>query len=318
MSHDTPTADRDAPHPSQKSQTIRRVGYIGLGIMGRAMAMNLLRAGFELTVWNRTASRCEPLAQQGAQVADSPMDLAARGPDVICINVTDTPDVEEVIFGPQGIARGAKPGLIVVDHSTISPQAARDFAHRLAQQGVTLLDAPVTGGDRGAQAGTLSIMVGGPAEAFERLRPLFQAVGQNIVHLGESGLGQLCKACNQIAVACNLLGACEALALAQKGGLDLQKMIQVVAHGAGGSWQLANLGPKIAQGDYAPGFMVDLALKDLAIVADAARQHRLPLSGTALAESYLRAASASGSGRLGTQAMAQTLEQLGAFRYSKR
>ena len=298
---------------------IRSIGYIGMGIMGRAMAANLVKAGFAVTVWNRTASKCEALKERGATVAGSPRALAQAGPEVICINVSDTPDVEQVIFGEDGVASGARRGLIVIDHSTISPVATQDFARRLDERGVTLLDAPVSGGDVGAQKGTLSIMVGGPDEPFARCRPVFEAVGKSITHLGPVGMGQVCKACNQIAVACNLMGVCEAMAMARKCGLDVGKMIEVVSGGAAGSWQLANLGPRIAGGDYAPGFMIDLALKDLAIVADTARQRALPLAATALAESYWRAVKADADGhdggRLGTQAMAKTLEKLGGFRF---
>lgn len=297
-------------------QPIKTVGYVGLGIMGGAMAMNLLGAGYELLVWNRTPGKCELLIGRGAKMVKSPADMAANRPDVICINVTDTPDVEAVLFGETGIARSAQQGLIVVDHSTISPVATQDFAKRLAEVGVTLLDGPVSGGDVGAKAGTLSIMVGGPAEAFARCLVLFEVVGKQVTHVGKAGMGQVCKACNQIAVSCNLLGVCEALALAHCSGLDLTKMIQVVSGGAAGSWQLANLGPKIAAGDYDPGFMIDLVLKDLAIIAEAARAQKLPLSGTSLAEDYFRSAAAGGAGRMGTQAMAKTIEQLGSFLFA--
>jgi len=296
---------------------IKSVGYIGLGIMGAPMAANLLKAGYDLIVWNRTASRCKPLADRGASVAGSAAAVAEAGPDVICINVTDTPDVEHVLFGDQGIVSGAKEGLLVIDHSTISPGATQDFARRLEASGVTLLDAPVSGGDVGAKQGTLSVMVGGPEEAFARCRSLFEAVGKNITHMGPVGMGQVCKACNQIAVSCNLLATCEALALAKQSGLDLSRMIEVVSGGAGGSWQLANLGPKIARGDHDPGFMVDLVLKDLAIVSDTAREHKLPLAGTALAESYFRSVAANGGGKLGTQAMARVLQMLGDFTFAK-
>jgi 3-hydroxyisobutyrate dehydrogenase len=295
---------------------IRRVGYIGMGIMGRAMAANLLKAGFDVTVWNRTAEKCGPLAEAGAKVADSPAAMAADRPDAILTNVSDTPDVEAVLFGEHGVIEGAAAGLIVIDNSTISPVATQQFADRLSGRGVTLVDAPVSGGDVGAKAGTLSIMVGAPDdEVFARCLPVFQAMGKSITHVGPTGMGQVCKACNQIAVSCNLLGVCEALALAKRSGLDLKKMIEVVSGGAAGSWQLANLGPKIADGDYAPGFMIDLVLKDLAIVADTARKHHLPLSGTGLAEAYFRAAKADGGGELGTQAMAKTLEKLGGFEF---
>jgi len=303
------------------TQEIRKVGYVGLGIMGEAMAANLLKAGYELIVWNRTASKAKALAAKGAVVADSPADVIAKGAQVVFINVTDTPDVEQVIFGENGIATappevGAGDGIIVVDNSTINPVATQEFAARLADQGVDFLDAPVSGGDVGARNGTLSIMVGGSEETFTRCLPLFEAMGKSINHLGPAGMGQTCKACNQIAVSLNLLGTCEAMALAKRSGLDLKKMIQVLASGAAGSWQIANLGPKIADGDLDPGFMIDLVLKDLAIVSDTARQHKLTLTGTALAEGYFRAAAAAGHGRLGTQAMSKILEELGQLKFS--
>ncbi len=300
------------------SDPVRTVGYVGMGIMGAAMARNLVKAGFEVTVWNRTKSKCDPLADLGAGVAASPQAMAEAGPDVILTNVTDTADVKQVIFDDGGILAGARTGVILIDHSTISPVATQQFARRLADKGVTCLDAPVSGGDMGAQNGTLSIMVGGDEAAFKRCLPMFEAMGKSIIHLGPAGMGQVCKACNQICVTLNLLGVCEAMALASRSGLDLGKMIEVVSGGAAGSWQLANLGPKIAAGDHAPGFMVDLVLKDLALVAEAARAQKLPLSGVSLGESYFRSVQSDGGGRLGTQAMARTLERLGNFSFGKR
>ena len=294
---------------------IQHIGYIGLGIMGTPMAINLLQAGFRVTVWNRTASKCRSLKDAGAGVADSPRELARSGPDAICINVTDTPDVESVLFGNQGVAEGAQPGLIVIDHSTISPQATQRFSEQLAEQDVTLLDAPVSGGDVGARRGTLSIMVGGPKEAFDQCLTVFEAVGERITHVGGPGMGQVCKACNQIAVSCTLMGVCEAMALASKSGLSLKKMVEVVAAGAGGSWQLANLGPKIAAGDDQPGFMIDLVLKDLAIVAKSAEAQHLTLSGTEVARRYFQRAADQGHGRSGTQAMARAIERINGFTY---
>ena len=300
------------------SDAITKVGYIGLGIMGKPMAGHLLAAGLKVSVWNRTTSKSQELKDAGAIVAASPAAMAAAGPDVIFLNVTDTPDVESVLFGEHGIATAARPGLIVVDHSTISPVETRTFARRLTESGVTLLDAPVSGGDVGARAATLSIMVGGPEEAFSRVKPLLDTVGKSITHLGPVGAGQNCKACNQAAIASALLGVCEALALAKREGLDLEKMIEVLGGGAAASWQLNNLGPRIAKGDHLPGFMIDLMLKDLAIVAETARQRTLPLSGVSLAESYFRAVAASSpdGGRLGTQAMARTVERLGGFTFA--
>ncbi|NBC10882.1 MAG: NAD-binding protein, partial [Planctomycetes bacterium] len=219
--------------PENPPQQIQHVGYIGLGIMGAPMAANLIKAGFQLTVWNRSPNKCEPLRKQGAAVADSPKAVAEARPQVICLNVTDTPDVEAVLFGDEGVAAGAAKGLIVIDHSTISPTATQGFAKRLAERGVTLLDAPVSGGDTGAKAGTLSIMVGAPTPApgsgesdiFEHCLPVFRAVGKSITHVGDSGMGQACKACNQIAVVNALMGVCEALKLAEKLGLAPEKMI---------------------------------------------------------------------------------------------
>lgn len=288
---------------------VRQVGFIGLGIMGSAMAANLLKAGFRLTVWNRTPAKTRPLVERGAAVAGSPADLAASGVEVICLCVSDTPDVEEVLFGPQGIAQGARPGLIVVDHSTIDPIATQRFAQRLAERGVVFMDAPVSGGDVGARNATLSIMVGGPREAFERVQPVLAAMGKAIRHLGPVGMGQVCKAANQIAVACNLMGVCEAVAFCRRMGLDPRTMMEVVGAGAGASWQLANLGPKILEGNFQPGFMVDLMLKDLRIVLEAAQQKGLRFLGTAAARQYLEEVRQQGAGREGTQAMIKAVDR---------
>lgn len=295
---------------------MRRVGFVGMGIMGSAMAANLVRAGFEVAVWNRSPGKCAALERLGARVAESPAALAAEGVDAIALCVRDTPDVEEVLFGAKGVVHGARSGLVVIDHSTIRPDATQRFAARLAERGVALLDAPVSGGDVGARNATLTIMVGGPADAYQRCLPVFRALGKSVTHLGPSGMGQVCKAANQICVAVNLLGVCEALAFARRAGLDPERAIEVLSGGAAASWQLANLGPKLARADYAPGFRVDLALKDLAIVAETARAAGLPLAATDLAASYLRDVANAGCGALGTQAMGQALERRGGFRYA--
>ena len=283
------------------------IGFIGLGIMGAAMAANVRRAGFALAPWNRTRAKIDALRPLGIDDVGSPAAVARRA-EIVGVCVTDTADVEQVLFGVDGVASGARPGLIVVDHSTIRADRTREFAARLATQGVTLLDSPVSGGDVGARDGTLSIMVGGDAEAFARCDRYFAAVGKTIVHVGPSGAGQVCKACNQIAVAVNLAGACEAMAYGARHGLDLRKMLDVVKGGAGGSWQLANLGPKILDGDLRPGFMVDLALKDLAIVADTAGA---PLPTVDRARRYLLdvADADERGGELGTQAMIRGVER---------
>lgn len=290
--------------------TAQRIGYIGMGIMGSAMATNLLKAGHTVYIWNRTAIKCKPLKQLGAVVCQSPGDVASHNPSVIFINVTDSPHVQTVLFGDHGIASTAQQGLITVDHSTISPIATRDFAKRLSEIGVTHLDAPVSGGDVGAQAGTLSIMVGGSRKAYESVLPLLKVMGKNLTHVGNSGAGQTSKACNQIAVSINLVGVCEAIAMAKANGLDPAKMLEVVSAGAGGSWQISNLGPKIIDQDHAPGFMIDYLLKDLNIVQQVARTQKLPLTTLAHVEHLYRSAQAHGLGEKGTQAIHTVIEQL--------
>jgi 3-hydroxyisobutyrate dehydrogenase len=294
------------------SESLPRLGYLGLGIMGSAMAMNLQRAGYPLTVWNRSPEKMEPLVAAGAVAGTSPAQVAAES-NVVFLNLTDTSDVEQVLFAVTGVAAGAdeKRGLTVVDHSTISPVATKEFAERLNEYGITFVDAPVSGGDTGAKTGTLSVMVGGPTEAVEGLRPILEVVGGTVTHVGEVGRGQACKACNQIAVLGALLGTCEAIALSRKLDLDPGTMLEVVAGGAGGSWQLQNLGPRIVDGDFAPGFFVDYLLKDLRLVQEAARAVGQPLPTTAAAEQLMRSASAMDLGREGTQAVAKVIDAMG-------
>lgn len=283
-----------------------KLGYLGLGIMGLPMTLNLLKAGHAVKVWNRTAAKAAPALAAGATQGATPAEVCAAC-DIVFINVTDTPDVEAVLFGENGVIHGAKPGLIVVDNSTISPVATREFALRLKDKGIVFLDAPVSGGDIGAKNGTLSIMVGGDATAFEAIKPALAAMGKNIQRMGEVGAGQACKACNQICVLGNLSAACEAIKLARTFGLDVEQMAAVVSGGAGGSWQLQNLAPKIAKGDFAPAFMIDLALKDLEIVLESARKSGYGLPATELAQERLKAAKAEGGGRQGTQAMGKVV-----------
>ncbi|MFS8543316.1 MAG: NAD(P)-dependent oxidoreductase [Limnochordales bacterium] len=288
----------------------QRIGFIGLGIMGQSMALNLVRKGFQVTVWNRTPARMEPLLAAGAQGAASPKD-AAKDADAVITIVTDSPDVEQVVLGPEGVIEGARPGTVVIDMSTISPAVTRAIAARLAEAGIDMLDAPVTGGDVGAREGTLSIMVGGKPEVFARCRPVFEAMGRTIVHVGDHGMGQLCKLCNQVIVALNLLAMSEGLAFAAKAGVDLEKMLSVVRAGAAGSWALDNLAPRVVRGDYKPGFMVRLQQKDLRLALDAAGRMALPLPGTSLVHQLLASVEAYGGGDDGTQALVQVLERLG-------
>jgi 3-hydroxyisobutyrate dehydrogenase len=286
------------------------IGFVGLGIMGRPMVKNLLQAGFEVTVWNRSRPGVDESVAAGAVEAKSPR-AVADACDLFISMVTDSPDVEEVIVGETGAIHGLKAGTVVVDMSTISPAVTRSIAARLAEGDVAMLDAPVSGGDSGAIAGTLSIMVGGEAEVVERVRPAFEAMGKTITHVGPVGAGQTVKLCNQIAVAGTLLSVCEALTLAQGSGVDPARMLDAVSAGAAGSWQMSNLGPKIVDRDFAPGFMVDLLQKDLRLAIEAGGAVDQALPGTALAQQLFRAVQAAGGGADGTQALARVMESLG-------
>jgi 3-hydroxyisobutyrate dehydrogenase len=281
---------------------LSRLAFIGLGIMGKPMAGHLLKAGHGLAVHSRTKSKAEDLLSAGATWAKSPA-AAAADADVVFICVTDTPDVESVLFGGGGVIESARPGLIVVDHSTISPSATKNFAARLADQGTSMLDAPVSGGDTGARNATLSIMVGGDQTAFQKVLPLLNLMGKTITHCGASGSGQLTKLVNQILVSVTNLAVCEALTLAVAGGLDPVKTIAAVAGGAAGSWQLSNLGPKMIARDFAPGFMIDLQHKDLRLVLEAAAAARVKLITTQRVTEMFAEAQKQGRGRDGTQAL---------------
>jgi 3-hydroxyisobutyrate dehydrogenase len=287
-----------------------KVGFIGLGIMGRSMSRNIYNAGYQVTVWNRTPSKMEEAAKWGALTASSPREVAENC-NLIITMVGDTPDVREVIEGENGVLSGAKPGSVLIDMSTISPDATREIAARAAERGVAMLDAPVSGGDVGARNGTLSIMVGGDAEVLEEVRPVLEAMGKSIVHCGPIGAGQTVKACNQILCGLNLLGMVEAFAFAKKAGVDLEKMLQVTTQGAGGSWALSNLGPRIAKGDLDPGFSVRFQQKDLRIVLQEAERMELPLLGTAVVQQLLRSVQAYGGNDDGTHALIRVMEQLG-------
>ncbi|GAB4322162.1 MAG: NAD(P)-dependent oxidoreductase [Dehalococcoidia bacterium] len=289
--------------------TIERAGFVGLGIMGGPMAANLLRAGFALTVWNRTANKAEPLVTAGATAAGSPAEVA-RASQVVVICVSDSPDVEEVVLGPRGVAEGASPGTIVIDCSTIAPATARKVAAALGERGVQFLDAPVSGGDVGAKAGTLAIMVGGDADAFEQARPVLEAMGKTIVHVGPSGAGQVVKLCNQVAGALNLLAMAEAIALCRRSGVDPARMLEVVSKGAAGSWMIENLGPRAIAGDFAPGFTVELMQKDLRLIAEAAAETQTALPGSVLVQQLLRGLEARGRGKDGTQAIVDAVRAL--------
>ncbi len=286
-----------------------RVGFIGLGLMGRPMSLNLLKAGFPLVVWNRTPSKVDSVVKAGAVLGGSPADVASRS-DVVITMVSDSPDVEQVVLGPGGVIEGARRGSVVVDMSTISPAVTRSIAQRLAAKGVAMLDAPVSGGTGGAQNATLSIMAGGDPEVLERCMPVFQAMGQRVTHCGPIGMGQVTKLVNQIIVTGTLSAVCEGLLFGAKAGADLQAVQRAVSGGAANSWQLENLGPRILKGDFAPGVMVKLLQKALRLVGEAATEMGLPLFTTLIAQQVLRVAEHLGLGDEGTQAYIKALEAM--------
>lgn len=289
-----------------------RIGFAGLGIMGRGMAHNLLKAGFDLRVWNRTASRMDDLIANGASAANNPADLASQS-DIIITCVSDTPDVQEVILGENGIIYGVSSGALVIDMSTISPQVTREIADRLSEKGAHMLDAPISGGSEGAAQGTLSIMVGGEAEQVERAMPAFQAMGKAITHVGGHGAGQTVKLVNQILVVVTMLGVSEALLFAQAGDLDLQKTLDAVTQGAAGSWMLSNRGPQVIDRDWRPGFTIDLQQKDLRLVLEAADQMGVPAIATGIVFNLYRTLQAQGLGGDGNHALVRALEHMAGF-----
>ncbi len=288
---------------------MKRIGFIGLGLMGSGMSMNILKAGFPLTVWNRTDAKTKPLVEAGAKVARSPKEVAECS-DIVIDIVTDNKDVEEVLFGPNGVIHGAKFGTIVVDMSTISPIKTREMALRFKDKDIRMLDAPVSGGDIGARNGTLSIMVGGDQDVFEEVLPVFQVMGKTITHIGGNGDGQIAKAVNQILVGMNMLGVAEALMFASKAGVDLKKVHTAVAGGAAGSWQLTNNGAKLLQGDHEPGFKVKDYLKDLRIIMETSDSLKMPLVGTAIVQQMFKNLDAEGLKDKGTQAIIVSVEKL--------
>ena len=289
-------------------QTKPSIAFLGLGIMGLPMAGHLLKAGFPLTVYNRTAERAKDLVQAGARQAATPA-KAASGADIVISMVTDGPDVEQVLMGTEGAVHGARPGAVFIDMSTISPETAQKLADALSRYQIEFLDAPVSGGDVGARNATLTIMVGGKQEVFEQARSVFEILGKRVTHIGPAGSGQVVKACNQAVAAVNLLAVCEALALAEKNGIDPQAVIHVLSGGASQSWSLENLGPRIVKGDFTPGFMVKLLQKDLNIVLSMARRSSLALPGTTLVQRLLDENAAHGEGEEGTQALYKALKR---------
>src|SRR4051812_17519060 len=288
------------------------VGFVGLGTMGGAMAANLARAGFAVRAWNRTAGRAAELADLGVTLARTAA-AAASDADVVITIVSDTPDVEAVLFGPEGVADGARPGTIVVDMSTISPSATREFAARLSERGIRLLDAPVSGGSEGAKKGTLSIFVGGDPSALEEARPVLAAMGTTITHLGPVGSGQAAKAINQVILAGTYLGVAEGIVLGLKAGLDVEALVTALSGGAAQSWVLANRSGRMLANDYPLGFKVALHRKDLGIALQLARETGASLPVAALAETIESGLIARGHGDDDMSALARAIRSLSAL-----
>ena len=286
-----------------------KVGYIGLGLMGKAIARNILKAGYPLVVHNRSRAAVDEMVAEGAVAAFSPAEVA-RQVDVVFTNLPNSPDIEHVALGSHGILEGAHAGLIYVDNSTIKPATAREVARRLAEVGVAALDAPVSGGDIGARNATLSIMVGGPAEALETVFPIFEAMGKTITHVGEAGSGQVAKAANQIMVAAQMVAMGELLVLAQKTGTDPVKVIQAIRGGAAQCWTLDVKPPRLFTGNRQPGFKARMQAKDLNIVLDTAREYGVALPTTAVNAQLFNAMSTLGLGDLDNSAVIAILEQL--------
>lgn len=284
------------------------VGFIGLGIMGRAMARRLIDAGHRVAVWNRDASKASTLVAAGARQAATPK-AAAEGGDVVITIVTDSAAVESVLLGPDGAAKGAKPGAVFVDMTTIHPSVARKVGAALKKQGVGFLDAPVTGMEFRAKDGTLSILVGGEKADLEKAREVLSALGNRITYFGTQGAGQIAKACNQILCAVNMVGIVEALHLGRLNGLDPATLVEALGSGAGGSWALERFGPQIVKQDFQPGGRIALMLKDLGIIEETAREVGLPLAGAAAAKKYFEDNRANGEVDLGTQAMFKAVER---------
>jgi len=286
-----------------------KVGYIGLGLMGKSMARNILKAGFPVVVHNRSRAAVDELFAEGAIPASTPAEVASQV-DVIFTNLPDTPDVELVALGANGIIEGAKDGLIFADNSTIKPGAARTIAAKLGEKGVLSLDAPVSGGDIGARNGTLTIMVGGDTGALEKVMPIFQAMGKTITHVGEAGAGQVAKAANQIMVAAQMVAMGELLVFSKKAGVDPQKVVSAIKAGAAQCWSLDVKPPRLFEGNRQPGFKAYMQAKDLGIVMDTAREYGIPLPLTAESTQMFNAMLQMGMSELDNSAVVGVLEKL--------
>jgi 2-hydroxy-3-oxopropionate reductase len=292
---------------------MQTVGYIGLGLMGKPMARNIMKAGYPVVVHNRSRGKVQELVTEGAKEAFTPAEVAAQC-DVVFTNLPDSPDVELVVLGADGIIEGAHEGMIFVDNSTIKPATARMIAEKLAAKGVRSLDAPVSGGDIGAIKGTLSIMVGGPADALAEVMPILQAMGKSITHVGETGAGQIAKAANQIMVAAQMVALGELLILAQKAGADPQKVVQAIQGGAAQCWTLDNKPQRLFAGNRQPGFKAYMQAKDLNIVMETARTYGVPVPGTAVNTQLFNAMLENGMEEQDNSAVVAIIEMLAGIK----
>ena len=293
-----------------------KVGYIGLGLMGKSIARNILKAGFPVTVHNRSRAAVDELVAEGATAAASPAEVAAQV-DVVFTNLPDTPDVELVALGPGGVIEAARAGLVFVDNSTIKPAASRHIAGELGKKGALALDAPVSGGDIGARNGTLAIMVGGEADALERVLPVFQAMGKTVTHVGGPGAGQIAKAANQIMVAAQMVAMGELLIFAQKAGADPQKVVEAIKGGAAQCWTLDVKPPRLFAGNRAPGFKAHMMAKDLNIILDTAREYGIPLPSAAEHSQLFNAMLQLGMAELDNSAVIGVIEALAGVRLAE-
>lgn len=283
------------------------IGFIGLGIMGKPMARNLMKAGYQLVVYNRTPGSVNELAAEGARAAGNPLAVAEQS-DVVITMLPDSPQVQEVMTGEHGVLAGARAGTLVIDMSTISPLVTQRLAQAAQGHGVRMLDAPVSGGDVGAQQGTLSIMVGGSAEDFEQAKPLFEVLGKTIVHVGGTGSGQIVKACNQIVVALTIEAVSEALVLGSKAGVDPAVILRVLSGGLAANRVMEVRGPNFLQHNFQPGFKIALHHKDLGIALAAGREYGVPLPVTAIVDQMLQVLKLRGQGEQDHSALLTLIE----------
>ena len=293
-----------------------QVAWIGTGVMGLSMAGHLQRVGHAVTVHSRSKDRAKSLVEAGAKWAETPAD-AARDAAVIFTMVGYPHDVREVTLGPKGVLSSAKSEAVLVDMTTSTPSLAREIAEAAKAKGIAALDAPVSGGDVGAREARLSIMIGGPAEALEKVKPLLAVMGKTIVHQGPAGAGQHTKMVNQTLIATMMIGVCEGLLYGHKAGLDLDRVMESVSGGAAGSWSLSNYGPRMLKGDFKPGFFVEHFIKDMGIALEEAGRMNLSLPGLGLAHQLYTALKAQGHGRKGTQSLLLALEKLSGIEWHK-